>query len=385
MYQISKTSLSEVFKRLTKSNMTKNTIKCFDPDITEADITAASKVIESRILAFGPNVEKFENLYSSFSKKKNNIGFNSASSAAYLLFQYLYEINGPCRVYTPSIAFVSPVFAAIKNHHEVCFIDVDENLLIDAADLKKKFINDNKTSIVMPILYGGVSTIGSFEEETKDLKFTLVIDSAHCISPTMNYDYAFYSFHPVKPICMSNGGLLATDHTHASEYMKSGRNFGRKITGDTYDLVQSGFNFYMNNLNAALGLSQIQRSAANVAKRRENFEFLRDNIPSDLGYFTSHDDKSSYYLSTLVLKEEYSSAIMRKSLIEKDIQASFHYPFLHKTEYYRSEVSLPNTDSMEDKIINLPIHQNLTKKDLERIINECIHYSRSGRQSRPKA
>ena len=53
--------------------MTKNTIKCFDPDITEADITAASKVIESRILAFGPNVEKFENLYSSFSNSEIGI------------------------------------------------------------------------------------------------------------------------------------------------------------------------------------------------------------------------------------------------------------------------------------------------------------------------
>ena len=359
--------------------MTREVIKCFNPDITEEDIHSLVDVANSKVLAFGPNVGKFEELYAALSKKKNNIGFNSASSAAYLLFQYLFETNGPCRVYTPSLSFVSPVFAAIKNHHEVCFVDVDENLVMSSSDLRTRLGDDGKTSVVMPVLYGGVSTIENFEEETKELKLTLVIDSAHCISPTMAYDYAFYSFHPVKPICMSNGGLLSTDHDHASEYMRSGRNFGRKITGDTYDLVQSGFNFYMNNLNAALGLSQMRRASKNVTKRKRNFEFLRDNIPSDLGYFTYHDEKSSYYLSTLVLKESYSSVTMREYLAKNDIQASFHYPFLHKTEYYKSEANLPNTDKLEDKVINLPIHQDLTKKDLEKIVNECIHYSRSRR------
>ena len=358
--------------------MSKKTIKCFEPDLTEEDTRSLVDTVNSKVLAFGPNVSKFEKLYSKFSKKKNNIGFNSASSAAYLLFQYLFETNGPCRVYTPSLSFVSPVFAAIKNHHEVCFVDVDENLVMSSSDLRDKFVNDSKTSIVMPVLYGGVSAIEGFEEETRDLKFTLVIDSAHCISPTMNYDYAFYSFHPVKPLCMSNGGLLATDNDHASEYMNSGRNFGRKLVGDSYDLVQSGFNFYMNNLNAALGLTQISRCQDNVTKRRKNLSFLKDNIPSDLGYFTSHDHNSSHYLSTLVLIEEYSSVIMRKYLADNNIQASFHYPFLHKTEYYNTKVNLPNTDSLEDRIINLPIHQNLTKKDLEIIVNECIRYSRSG-------
>jgi len=353
-------------------------IKCFEPDITKEDIESVSSTIESKVLAFGPNVTKFEDLYASHSKKKNNIGFNSASSAAYLMFQYLFENYGPCRVYTPSIGFVSPVFAAIKNRHEICFVDVDENLTMCPSDLKSKFIEDGRASVVMPILYGGVSTIPGFEEETRELKYILALDSAHCISPNINYDYAFYSFHPVKPICMSNGGLLATDHDAAAEYMRSGRNFGRKVIGDTYDLVQSGFNFYMNNLNASLGLSQIQRSSQNIRKRRDNFNFIKDNIPNNLGYFTEHDNDSSFYLSTLILKDEYSSAIMRKYLENNGVQASFHYPFLHKTKYYETEVNLPNTERLEDKVINLPIHQELTKKDLEKIINECIHYSRSG-------
>ena len=69
-------------------------IKCFDSDITDEDKQNLLTTLQSRVLAFGPNVLEFESKYSIFSKKKYNVGFNSASSAAYLLYQYLYEKMG---------------------------------------------------------------------------------------------------------------------------------------------------------------------------------------------------------------------------------------------------------------------------------------------------
>jgi len=355
-------------------------IKCFEPSLEQRDIDKVLQTLQTKILAFGSNVGDFERRYSEFSNKKYNIGFNSASSAAFLLYQYLYEEHGPCRVYTPSLGFVSPIYAAAKNGHEVIYVDVDKNLLISGDSLEKKFIHDGKKSIVMPILYGGVSELPGIDNFCKNNKCLLVLDSAHCISPNVEHDYAFYSFHPVKPICMSNGGLLSTDHKKSAEYMFSGRNFGRRKINDTYDIVQSGFNFYMNNLNAALGLGQLHSCLRNIEKRRVNFEILKKNIPEDLGYFTHHDHGSSYYLSTLVLKSGHSSAIMRETLRENGVQASVHYPFLHKTSFYGCTTSIPRLDSLEDKIINLPIHQELCPADLERIIDECVRYSRSRRQ-----
>ena len=146
------------------------------------------------------------------------------------------------------------------------------------------------------------------------------------------------------------------------------------------DLVQDGFNYYMNNLNASLGLSQLNKCIKNVKKRKDNFNFLQQKIPRELGYFTTHDEYSSYYLCTLVLKSKYSSAIMRKQLKDNDIQASFHYPYLHTSSFYKQAIDLPTLDSLNDKIINLPIHQDLCQKDLEKIVYECIRYSRSGSQ-----
>ena len=354
-------------------------IKCFDVNITKQDEKNILDTLKSRILAFGPNVSEFESQYFKFSRKKFNIGFNSASSAAYLLFEHLYEKHGPCKVYTTSLGFASPVYAAIKNHHEIVYVDVNDQLLMSVENLREVFSPSLNHSVVMPVLYGGVSKISGIEDFCKSHNCTLVLDSAHCISPKMGHDYAFYSFHPVKPICMSNGGLLATDDKKSAEYMFSGRNFGRKITGDTYDLVQSGFNFYMNNFNASLGLSQLNRCLENVKKRQENFKYLKDKMPKELGRFTKHDKYSSFYLSSFILNEKYSSDIMRSELLSGGVQSSFHYPFLHTSSYYKQNVKLPKLDSFKDRIINLPIHQELSKKDMEKILDECIHYCRSGR------
>ena len=84
-------------------------IKCFDSDLTNLEKHSLSEVIDSRILAFGPLVSEFENKYKQFSSKEYNIAFNSASSAAYMLYEYLYHTYGSCRVYTTSLGFVSPV------------------------------------------------------------------------------------------------------------------------------------------------------------------------------------------------------------------------------------------------------------------------------------
>lgn len=352
-------------------------IKCFDSDITEEDKKRVLDTLNSKVLAFGPRVTEFEQKYKKFSKKEYNIGCNSASSAAYLLFQYLYETLGKCRVYTTSLTFVSPAAAAIKNGHQVVYVDVDENLLMSVESLGESFVRDDIPNVVMPVLYGGTSKIPGLYTFCKNNDCILAVDSAHCVSPTMNYDYAFYSFHPVKPVCMSNGGVLATDNKSAAAYIHRARNFGRQPHADTYDLVQYGFNFYMNNLNASLGLSQLERCMVNTKKRKENYDYLQRNFPKSLGRFTFHDNDSSYYLCTLVLKRGLSSVILRERYKEEGVLTSFHYPPLHRTKYFNTEVYLPVTDDLEDRVINLPIHQNLKKEDLRKIISIAKNFLKS--------
>jgi UDP-4-amino-4,6-dideoxy-L-N-acetyl-beta-L-altrosamine transaminase len=342
-------------------------MKQFKPTITFKDIISVSKLLYSGEIGFGNNVKKFEDKFSTYSNKKFNIGLNSASSAAYCIFAYLYDRYGKCEIYTPSIGFISPAWAAHKNGHDVIFVDVDDNLLFDFKSYEYEKRNTQLKKVLMPVLYGGVSNIPNFNEQVTDE--IVVVDSAHCVEPTIKSDYIFFSFHPIKPLTMSNGGLLSTDNKDADNYIRKYRNFGRENRGDTYDIVSNGFNFYMNNLNATLGLSQLNSCFKNIKIRKKRLNQLQNSGILDIGYFTEHDDKSSYYLSTLILNKG-SSLKMRKKLIKNGCTALFHYPFLHQTSFrFNDGVSvLNNTDKLYDRIINLPIHQNLSERDMNKII-----------------
>ncbi len=339
-------------------------INCFEPSTGKEEERAIKSCLDSKSLSFGPNVRKFENKFSSFSKKSFNIGMNSASSAAYAVFAYLRENCGVCDVYTPSLGFTSPAWAAKQNGHNLVFVDVDDNLLFDSEDYKKRR-NKNwlRKTVVMPVLYGGVSKIPDLNLYEDDI---VVLDSAHCINPTMEYDFGLFSFHPVKPICMSNGGILATDNHQADDWLRNYRNFGRRQTEDTYDIAQTGFNFYMNNLNAAIGLEQLKKCRFFVKIRAANNLKLKNGITC--GRFIEHDHHSSYYLSTLILDEGISSKKMREYLKENGVIATMHYPFLHKTKYYDRNKKMENLENYSDRIINLPIHQNLRSEELDKII-----------------
>jgi dTDP-4-amino-4,6-dideoxygalactose transaminase len=354
-------------------------IKCFESNLDHQDIVSVNDCMQSGILGFGSKVKEFETRYASLSKRKYNIGMNSASAAAYAIFSYLFKQHGKCDVYTPSLGFTSPSWAAKKNGHNVIFVDINKDLLFDTTDyyIKRSRFSTGNTTVVMPVLYGGVSKISNFELFGDEI---IVLDSAHCISPNMEYDYAFFSFHPVKPICMSNGGILATDNLQAKEFFEIFRNFGRQDKNGSYDIVGEGFNFYMNNLNASLGLSQLEKCMDSVQKRKENFLYLRDNMPETFGRFVDHDEASSYYLATLIINEAYDSLTIRQHFEENCVQATYHYPSLHKTEYYDQKADMPNLDEVEDGIINLPIHQNLTKQELNKIVEVAKYWDDSCRE-----
>ena len=168
---------------------------------------------------------------------------------------------------------------------------------------------------------------------------------------------------------MSTRGLLSTDDKDAYDYISRYRNFGRENVGDSYNIVDNGFKFYMDNLNATLGISQLDTCYDNIKIRKNNLNYLKKNIKLEIGRFTYHDEKSSYYLGTLILND-VGSKDLRKKLRDNECSADFAYPFLHETKFWNTNKNLINTENLRDRIINLPIHQNLTKDDLDRIIKE---------------
>ena len=320
-------------------------MKVFESKFSQEEVRSLDNILQSGELGFGPNVTKFEKEFKPFSEKLFNIATNSASAAAFMIFAYLKEEYGTCDVYTPSLGFTSPAWAAKHFGHNIKWVDVNDNLLFDSEDYQDRRMNDyyNRTSenkvVLMPILYGGVSQINEWNILGDEL---IVVDSAHCVTPTMNYDFAFFSFHPYKPICSSDGGMISTNYEKAANYFQSYRNFGRYNILDSYDIIQEGFKFYMNNLNASIALISQKNYHKNLETRKETFNFLKNEYE-----LLEHDANSSYYFAT--------SLIDNANEINKKYNLARHYPMLHKTAYFANNTTLTNLERLHDKIINLPL------------------------------
>ena len=133
-------------------------MKVFETQFDETQLDSISNVIKKGQLGFGPNVSRFEQIYAKFSSKQFNVATNSASAAAFMIFAYLREEYGECDVYTTSLGFTSPAWAAKHFGHNLIWVDVNDNLLFDCNDYKNKrqirserYSHKNITPIVMPV------------------------------------------------------------------------------------------------------------------------------------------------------------------------------------------------------------------------------------------
>ena len=155
-------------------------MKLFETKILVEDIDNVIKpIIQRGDMGFGSNVTLFEKEFQTFSSKKYNTALNSCSAGAYITFAYLKEKYGVCDVYTPSIGFTSMAWSARQHGHNVIFVDVDENMLmsVDAYKAKRKlrcerYSDGGIKPVLMPVLYGGVSTIENFTETIKQDNLT---------------------------------------------------------------------------------------------------------------------------------------------------------------------------------------------------------------------
>lgn len=333
-------------------------MKLFKTNINPYDVTTKiAPVLQSGELGFGENVSKFETEFKNFSSKEYNVATNSASAAAFMIFAYLKDKYGECDVYTPSLGFTSPAWAAKHFGHNLIWIDTDENLLFSINHYKEqrklrceRYSDGGIRPVLMPILYGGVSNIPGFNSIKQDgYNETIVVDAAHCVTPTIKSDFTFFSFHPYKPVAASDGGMISTDDKSASDYFESYRNFGRSNNNTGYNIIQNGFKFYMNNLNATIALTQLDRYKENLEERVKVHKLIEE-LNFD-GRLLPHDSKSSYYFATLICSENSLEKLL------KEFPTSKHYPLLHLTDYYKDGTVLPYIEQTHKYILNLPLYE----------------------------
>ena len=367
--------------------------------ITEADITAVESVLRSPFLTQGPAVPTFEKTVADKVNSQYGVAVNSATSALHIACLALGLGPGD-RLWTSPITFVASANCGRYCGAEVDFVDIDPaTSLMSVKALEQKLQQAEQEGklpkVVVPVHLTGSScdmaVIGSL---AKRYGFACLEDASHAIGgryksePVGNClysDITVFSFHPVKIITTGEGGLATTNDPVLAQRMaelrshgitKDEERFERPAAGPwSYEQQRLGFNYRMTDLQAALGLSQLERLDAIVAERNNQLQRYRSllaDLPVQLLEIPD-DVLSSVHLAVIRLSNATSEQHRRvfEGLRAAAIGVQLHYTPVHLQPYYRKlgfhEGDFPEAEVYATNAISLPLYPGLEGHELQRV------------------
>ena len=212
---------------------------------------------------------------------------------------------------------------------------------------------------------------------------TLIEDAAHAAGATFSGKkigghgkFVCFSFHPVKNLAMPTGGLISINdknHQKIGEKLKEKRWCGITNRVKTaYDVKEFGWNYYMNEFSAAMGIIQLEKLERLNRIRQNNAKKYFDEL--DCSRKLKFDKCCVYHFYWILVKNRDK---LRKILLNEGIETGTHYKPIHKFSMYNKKISLPNTEYAAKSIITLPTHPNLTKNNLDKIIKIINKHEKS--------
>lgn len=369
-------------------------------DITQADIDAVVEVLRSDFLTQGPQVPRFEQKLATYCGAAHAVAVNSATSALHIACLALGLGEGD-RLWTTPTTFVASANCALYCGASVDFVDIDPHTWnLSARALEQKLIIAEREGrlpkIVVPVhLCGRPCDMQAIHALSQRYGFRIIEDASHAIGAryrnepvgSCRYsDITVFSFHPVKIITTAEGGAALTNQAALAEQMVLLRSHG--ITREPSQMVNTpdgpwyyeqtvlGFNYRMTELQAALGVSQMDRLDAYVTKRHE-IAACYDSLLADLPVQTPARDEDYSALHLYVIRLKLGS-IGRKhrdvfiALRERGIAVNLHYIPVHTQPYYRemgfAPGNFPEAERYYNEAISLPMYPSLSDNDLHTIV-----------------
>ena len=368
--------------------------------ISEEDIAAVVNVLRSPYLTQGPAVPALEQALAASVGAGYGVAVNSATSALHLACMVLGLGPGD-RLWTSPITFVASANCARYCGADVDFVDIDPgtgliSIVALAAKLEQAEREGVLPKVVVPVHLCGTSCAMQPIAALADrYGFAVLEDASHAIGgryqgePVGMCNYSaisVFSFHPVKIITTGEGGLATTNDEHLAQRMADLRSHG--ITKDarrfellapgpwSYEQQELGFNYRMTDLQAALGLSQLQRLDSIVAERQRLLEQYRQmlaGLPVQLLQIPQ-DVSSSLHLAVIRLVDSSPEHHRRvfEGLRAAGIGVQLHYTPVHLQPYYRRlgfrEGDFPEAEAYASNTISLPLFPGLQRGDQQRVV-----------------
>jgi len=353
----------------------KKIIKLFSPKFNNKEITAAVKTLKSSHWASGNgkgNVEKFEREFLKYTNAKECVAVDNGTAALHLSLSLLDIKNK--EILVPSFTFITTIHAVLYNGGIPIFVDIDsQTLSMDPIDMERKI--GPKTKAIVNMHYGGLpNKIDEIKKIAKKYALHVVEDAAHACGAKnktkkigSESELTCFSFHPVKNLAMPKGGAITINSKNAKtmkEKLNSLRWCGIDKRNDaSYDITSLGYNYYMDEISAAIGIEQLKKIDKLNKKRFSIAKKYNSNL--DIQQMMPLNKNCSYHLFWIRVKNRKK---FMKNMKDKGIETGSHYIPAHLTSYYKKDTVLPVTEKVANEVVTLPMHPNLTNNEVEFII-----------------
>ena len=363
----------------------------YEPWISKEDEKIINKTLKQSMLTLGPQLEKFESDFCKYSKAKYAIAVSNCTAALHLSLMAL-GIKENDEVIIPDLTFVADANAVLACNAKPVVADINkENFFLSISNVKKNITK--KTKAIIPVhIYGQVCNIDEILDLAKDNNLKVVEDCAHAVGTFHKSKHVgtlgstgCFSFYQTKNITTAEGGMVTTNSKEIAEKVRQLRSHGMTKSLKSrysseypwvFDIVEPGYNYRLDEIRAALGITQLKRiKKINELRKKASLYYHKNlqNIPGIVLPDMVNDKSHSYHLYTIRVTKPFklSRNQLYKKLKDNGIRTTVYWMPIHEYTAYRKfskKSNIVNTVKIYDEILALPLFPNITKLHQDKVI-----------------
>lgn len=364
-----------------------------DLDLDESEICAVTNVLRSKWLTMGQVTQEFERRFADYVGARHAFAVTNCTVALHLAYAVL-GIGPGDEVILPSLSFVATANAVLYTGATPVFADVTglDNLDISPQDIERHITPRTRAITVMH--YGGYPcAMDEIMRIARQHHLSVIEDAAHAPGASLHDlkagtfgDVGCFSFFSNKNLATGEGGMVVTNRDDLAEKLRLIRSHGMTtLTWDrhqghahSYDVVDLGYNYRIDEMRSALGQVQLGKLDRNNARRRRLTQLYRESLleltPQITVPFTNHPGVSSAHIMPILLPPEANRTGFIEHMKEQGIQTSIHYPPIHLFSFYRERLGcrpgmLPLTETVGLGEVTLPLYPGMAVQDVRVVVD----------------
>ena len=362
------------------------------PEITDNDKKEILSVLSQNLLTDGPKLREFEKKFGKFCGSKYAIGVSSATAGLHLSLTALGIKQGD-EIIIPDLTFVATANSVLFTGATPVIADIDkEDFNISVESIERSITK--RTKAIIPVHFAGnPCKMNAIKTIAKKHNLEIVEDCAHAIGAKIKNKHVgtfgatgCFSFYPTKNLTTFEGGMIITNSKKIADKMRSLRNHGitkslesRFTQGKPweYDVTEPGYNYRLDEIRAALGISQLKRINQNNLKRKKAFLYYNTKLKNNEyvilpKIFKNQTHSCHLYVLRIHKNKKNSRDSIFQRLLKNGIRSSVHYKPLHQFSAYKKKGKiidkLKNTKEIYSEIISLPLYPQIERKQQDLVL-----------------